>query len=63
MAARGPKYADRVWKSVFPMVVWHSRQLSQNKFLDPSTYSMRKVDNRGEKTGGGNNNNGGNSGQ
>ena len=51
MAARGPKMADRVWKSVFPMVFGRSRQLSQNKFLDPSTYSMRKVDNRGEKNG------------
>ena len=36
----GPKMADGVWKG--------SKQLSLNKFIDPSTSSMRKVDN-GEK--------------
>ena len=28
-----------------------SRQLSQNKFFDPITPSMRKLDNREKKTG------------
>ena len=28
---------------------WHSRQLSLNKFFDPSIHSMRKGLNRGEK--------------
>ena len=40
--------ADRVWKGVYPKVFGHSKQLSLNKFFDPSTPSMRKVDN-GEK--------------
>ena len=40
--------ADGVWKGVYPQVLGRSRQLSLNKFLDPSTPSMRKVDD-GEK--------------
>ena len=40
--------ADGVWKVVYPWVFGRSRQLSLNKFFDPSTPSMRKVDN-GEK--------------
>ena len=34
--------ADGVWKGVYPKVFGHSRQLSLNKFFDPSTPSMRK---------------------
>ena len=37
--------ADGVWNGVSPLVFGCSRQLSINKFLDPSTPSMRKVDN------------------
>ena len=44
----GPKMADGVWKGVYPKVFGHSKQLSLNKFFDPSTPSMRKVDD-GEK--------------
>ena len=40
--------ADGVWKGVYPWVLGRSRQLSLNKFFDPSTPSMRKVDD-GEK--------------
>ena len=40
--------ADRVWKCVYPQVFGHFKQLSLNKFFDPSTPSMRKVDD-GEK--------------
>ena len=36
--------ADKVWKRVYPQVLGRSRQLSLNKFFDPSTPSMRKVD-------------------
>ena len=39
--------ADKVWKGVYPKVFRHSKQLSL-KFFDPSTPSMRKVDD-GEK--------------
>ena len=41
--------ADRVWKVVYPLVFGRSRQLSLNKFFDPSTPSMRKGDDGGEK--------------
>ena len=34
--------ADGVWKGVYPKVFGRSRQISQNKFFDPSTPSMRK---------------------
>ena len=34
--------ADGVWKVFFPQIFEHSRQLLLNKFLDPSTLSMRK---------------------
>ena len=49
--------ADGVWKCVYPQVFGHSKQLSQNKFFDPSTPSIRKGRDRGkngkygEKTG------------
>ena len=36
--------ADGDWKGVYPYVLGHSRQLSLNKFFDPSAPSMRKVD-------------------
>ena len=36
--------ADRVWKGVYPLVLGRSRQLSLNKFFDPSAPSMRKLD-------------------
>ena len=45
--------ADVVWKGVYPYFFWRSKQLSQNKFFDPSTPSMRKGRD-GEKGGGGN---------
>ena len=34
--------AEGVWKGVYPNVFGHSKHLSQNKFFDPSTPSMRK---------------------
>ena len=37
--------ADRVWKGVYLKVFGRCRQLSRNKFFDPSAPSMRKVDN------------------
>ena len=40
--------ADGVWKGVYPQVFGHSKQLSQNKFFDPSTPSMRKGRDGGE---------------
>ena len=40
--------ADGVWKGAYPQVLGHSKQLLLNKFFDPSTPSMRKVDD-GEK--------------
>ena len=40
--------ADGVWRGVYPYVFGHSKQLSLNKFIDPSTPSLRKVDD-GEK--------------
>ena len=40
--------ADGVWKGVYPQIFGRSKQLSPNKFFDPSTPSMRKVDD-GEK--------------
>ena len=36
--------ADGVWKGVVPQVLGLSCQLSLNMFFDPSTPSMRKVD-------------------
>ena len=48
--------ADGGWKGVHPWVLGCSRQLSPNKFFDPSTPSMRKGRDRGnggeKKTGG-----------
>ena len=34
--------AEGVWKGVYPSVFGRSKQLSLNKFFDPSTPSMRK---------------------
>ena len=48
LAVRGPEMADGVWKGVQPYVIGHFEPFSQNKFFDPSTPSMRKVDD-GEK--------------
>ena len=44
--------ADGVWKGVYPYVFGHSKQLLLNKFFNPSTPSMRKGRNGGEKTDG-----------
>ena len=41
--------ADGVWKDVYPWVFGHFKQLSLNKFFDPSTPSMRKEDDGEEK--------------
>ena len=40
MATRVPKMANGVWKCVYPEVFEHSKQLSLNKFFDPSTPSL-----------------------
>ena len=42
--------AEGVWKGVYLQVFGRSKQLSLNKFFDPSTPSMRKGRN-GEETG------------
>ena len=39
-----------IWKGVYLLVLGRSRQLLLNKYFDPSTPFMRKVDN-GEKKG------------
>ena len=44
--------ADGVWKGIYPQVFGCSKQLLLNKFIDPSTPSMRKGRDRGEKNGG-----------
>ena len=41
--------ADGVWKGVYPKFFGHSNQLLLNKFFDPSTPSMRKGRDGGEK--------------
>ena len=41
--------ADRVWKGVYSRGFGHSKILSLNKFFDPSTPSMRKVDDEEKK--------------
>ena len=41
--------AEGVWKGVYPQVFGHFKQLSLNKFFDPGTPSMRKVDDGEEK--------------
>ena len=47
-----PKMSDRFWKCVNTTKVFgRSCQLLLNKFLEPSTPSMRKVDNEGEEQG------------
>ena len=38
-----------VWKGVFSSVFGRSLQVVQNKFFEPSTSSMRKVDDRGNR--------------
>ena len=47
----GPKIADGVWKDGNPKVFGRSKQLLLNKFFDPSTPSLRKGSNGGEKKG------------
>ena len=47
----GPKKANGVWRVVYHKDFVRSRQLSRNKFIDPSTPSMWKGDN-GKKGGG-----------
>ena len=42
--------ADGVWKGVQPQVIGHFEPLSLNKFFDPSTPSMRKGRDGGEKS-------------
>ena len=44
--------AEGVWKGVYPQVFGRSKQLSLNKFFDPSTPSMRKGRNGEEKKNG-----------
>ena len=53
--------ADGVWKGVQSLVIGCSDQLLPNKFFDPSTPSMRNIDD-GEKEKKKKENNGGNSG-
>ena len=48
----GPKMADGDWKGVYLLVFGHSKQLSLNKFFDPSTPSMRKGRDGGKRAGG-----------
>ena len=43
--------ADGVWKGVYPQVFGHAKQLSLNKFFDPSTPSMRKGRDGGKNGG------------
>ena len=43
--------AEGVWKGVQLQVIGHFKQLSLNKFFDPSTPSMRKGDDGEKKTG------------
>ena len=50
MAARGPQNY-RVLKGGYPYIFGCSHQLSLNKFFDPSTPSMSKVDDVGEDKG------------
>ena len=45
----GPKMAVEVWKGLYPQDFGCSCQLSRNKFFDPITPSMRKVDDEEEK--------------
>ena len=40
---------DGVWKGVNLLTFGRSCQLMLNKFFDPTTPSMRKVDDRGKK--------------
>ena len=42
---------DGVWKGIDPLVFGRSKQLSLNKFFDPSTPSMRKGRDGGKKNG------------
>ena len=53
--------ADGVWKWVQPYVIGHFEPLLLNKFFDPSTPSMRNIDD-GEKKKKKKKNNCGNSG-
>ena len=40
---QGPKKAKVVWKGVYPKDFRGSRQLSLDKFLDPTTFCMRNI--------------------
>ena len=55
MVARGPQNGRGGLERCLPLDFGHSKQLSLNKFFDPSTPSMRKGRDRGygkkEKTG------------
>ena len=42
LLANSKNMVNGVWKRVYPRVFGGSRQLSPNKFFDPSTPSMRK---------------------
>ena len=44
-----PKMANGVWKGVYPEVFGRSKQLSLNKFFDPSTPSMGKGNSEGKE--------------
>ena len=51
MAAIGPQNGRRGLERGLPLGLGRSRLLSLNKFFDPSTPSMRKVDNGEKKKG------------
>ena len=51
LAALGPQNGRRGLKGVYPSGFGHSKQLSLNKFFDPRTPSMRKVDKTEKKQG------------
>ena len=51
MVAKGPKNCKCGLERCLPLGFWRSRQLLLNKFFDPSTPSMRKVDSGGKKRG------------
>ena len=45
----GPKIVDRVWKGILPKVFGCPHQLLQNMVIDPSTPTLRKVEDGEEK--------------
>ena len=52
MAARGPQNGRRGLERGLTLGYWPSKPLLLNKFFDPSTPSMRKGDDGGEKKNG-----------